>query len=524
MKYLKTLQTTRSLDQLLPQHAMQISQKSSVYTESFLPSARVRSLTSIELTIIGKFPTNKQIDVALTSAVESKMLANPSTQLSEEGRELVKDLRDVIDSAKWLWLKKNYNEELQNFLYHTIQTSTTPDSTNINVPVSKDQAQQHGQDVLNGLRTLGRLLITNGQFRKLLEDITLLGRDMAADGANKVTSKLRPDQDRLDRIDEPAPDHQWHETPPSLGELKDQAKSKFQGASGQAQDDANAVKQDAARGATGQSDAETAARRAADEHANQTSRSDVDQQAGGSAGLQSAKDRISEKIPDEHKQKAQEVKESNKQQAKDYFKQKVPQERRDQAIFRLKKMVVEIQQHEDYRDAIDTLISLAEEYAHHTKKVARDTKGEAQRTAEDNNLQKALTELRTLLENFADGTSMDDIFDALDDLITDANNDPEFSRWWSDVDKFIRKCLQQDGYIVKDESTEEWNRLSEQGRYFLNDRYKEHTDRVTDEVNRFFDYMAKDPDNVEIRQQGPEIVPRSRTRQQRQCCFQETLT
>src|SRR5271156_1051334 len=185
--------------------------------------------------LLGKFPTNKQIDVALTSAVDSSMLNNPSKQLSSEGREIVKDLRDVIDSAKYLWLKKNYNEELQNFLYHTIQASTAPDSSNINAPISKDQAQQHGQDALHGLRTLARLLVTNGQFRKLLEDSTLLLRDMLADGAAQAAGKIRPDQDRLDKLDEPAPDHQWHEAPPSIGDLKANVKSKLQSGQQQAQ-------------------------------------------------------------------------------------------------------------------------------------------------------------------------------------------------------------------------------------------------------------------------------------------------
>jgi hypothetical protein len=424
------------------------------------------------------------------------MLRNPSKQLSSEGCELVKDLRDVIDSAKWLWLKKNYNEELQYFLYHTIQTSTSPDSTNINAPVDKDTAKQHGVDALNGLRTLGRLIITNGQFRKLLSDVGVLARDMAADAGAKATGKLRPDEDRLKQIDEAAPDHQWHETPPSLGELKDQYKSKAQDAKSQAQDHADGVQRDAARGATGQSDPKEAGRRAADEHANQTSRSDVDQNAGAKQGAQSAKDRISNAIPDEHKDKAREVKEDTKNQTKDYLNDKIPQERRDQTIHRLKKMVVEIQQHEDYQEAIDTLIGLAEEYAGHASSVAKDTHGEVKRTAEDNNLQKAQTELKTLLENFADGTSMDDIFDAVNDLVTDANNDPEFTNWWKRLDRYVRKCLREDGYILKDESTEEWNRINEQGQYFLNDRYKEHTDRVIDEVNRFFDYMANDPDNV----------------------------
>src|SRR5579859_1728050 len=183
------------------------------------------------------------------------MLKNPSMQLSSEGRQLVQDLRDVLNSMKYLWLKKNHEEELQNFLYHTIQASTTPDSTNINAPVSKDQAQEHGQQALDGLRTLGRLLITNGQFRKLLEDCTLLARDMAADGAQKATQKIRPDQERLDKIDEAEPDHQWHETPPSLGGMRETVKQKAQEVRGQTQDQAQqhgeGVARDAAQASTG---------------------------------------------------------------------------------------------------------------------------------------------------------------------------------------------------------------------------------------------------------------------------------
>ena len=404
---------------------------------------------------------------------------------------------------KCLWLKKNYDENIQNFLYHTIQASSTPDSTNINAPISKDQAQQHGQDALQGLRTLGRLLVTNGQFRKLLEDSTLLVRDMMADGATKATQKIRPDQDRLGKIDEPAPDHTWHEAPPSIGQMKDNLKSKVKDAQGQLDDgqnqgqqEARGVVDDAAHAATGQADPQEAARPDADENVNQTPRSDVDKSAGVSAGLQSAKDRIAGRIPEEHKEQARRIHESNKQQAKDYLGDKIPQERRDKAILRLKKMLVEIQQHEDYSDAIDTLISLAEEYVHHAKSVAKDTHHEAERSTKDSNAQKAQVELKTLLENFADGTSMDDMFDAADDLIEDANNDEEFNKWGKRLHHFIRKCLKEDGYILDDQSTNEWNDIVDQGKYFLHDRYKEHTDRLNDEISRWFGYMANDPDSV----------------------------
>ena len=96
----------------------------------------------------------------------SKALASPSERLSEEGRALVADFRRVVNEAKLLLLSKNEGNLLQDFIWQTQQfdagTVTTP-----NAPVNKDAARQHGDQALQGLRTLGTLIITNGQFRKL---------------------------------------------------------------------------------------------------------------------------------------------------------------------------------------------------------------------------------------------------------------------------------------------------------------------------------------------------------------------
>ena len=72
----------------------------------------------------------------------------------------------MIEQAKILLLTKNDGNLLQDFIWQTTQfdpkTVDTP-----NAPVQKDQAKQDGDEALQGLRTLGTLLITNGQFRKL---------------------------------------------------------------------------------------------------------------------------------------------------------------------------------------------------------------------------------------------------------------------------------------------------------------------------------------------------------------------
>ena len=102
----------------------------------------------------------------MNSALASRPLAKPSTKLSSEGQVLVNDLRDVIEKAKLLLLTKNEGNLIQDFIYQCTKT-TTGDAKAPNAPVDKATAQQHGNEALEGLRTLGQLLISNGQFRKL---------------------------------------------------------------------------------------------------------------------------------------------------------------------------------------------------------------------------------------------------------------------------------------------------------------------------------------------------------------------
>ena len=74
----------------------------------------------------------------------------------------------MIEQAKLLLLTKNEGNLLQDFIWHSEQISGGNASIP-GAPVDKATAQQHGNEALQGLRTLGTLLISNGQFRKLCE-------------------------------------------------------------------------------------------------------------------------------------------------------------------------------------------------------------------------------------------------------------------------------------------------------------------------------------------------------------------
>jgi hypothetical protein len=108
----------------------------------------------------------------LNSFINSRALSNPSTKLSAEGRGLVADFRNVVEQAKHLLLTKNEGNLLQDFIWQAQQVEGG-NAASPTAPVGSEQAKQHGNEALSGLRSLGTLVVTNGQFRKLCKSLNV---------------------------------------------------------------------------------------------------------------------------------------------------------------------------------------------------------------------------------------------------------------------------------------------------------------------------------------------------------------
>jgi len=69
---------------------------------------------------------------------------------------------------------------------------------------------QHFDDAAGRhLRTLGNLIATNSEVRKILSDFSVIGRDILARTASHAAETVRPNQDALTNIDRPAPSDQF---------------------------------------------------------------------------------------------------------------------------------------------------------------------------------------------------------------------------------------------------------------------------------------------------------------------------
>lgn len=90
-------------------------------------------------------PDNKQIDETLqyvktTSPVELE-------KLSPDGRKLVQDARDIIETARLMVQEKNADELFQNFVWHTrdVDVSKAKKDPNEVLPIDKSKAKDDGQ-------------------------------------------------------------------------------------------------------------------------------------------------------------------------------------------------------------------------------------------------------------------------------------------------------------------------------------------------------------------------------------------
>ncbi|RDW94166.1 uncharacterized protein DSM5745_01488 [Aspergillus mulundensis] len=418
----------------------------------------------------GKLPSNKQADVALNSALAHRSLTNPSKELSEEGRGLVQDLRTVIEEAKKLILSKNDGQLLQEFIYDA-QTITADDVHKPGVAGS-DSAEQDAAKAREGLKSLGTLMITNGEFRKLLNDAMIIARDIAGDASQKAANKVRPGEHELSQVDQAAEDNVWHEKPDLAGQ-KEQFKSRFGRNKDKAQQEASDVANTGAQAATGPGG------------------SSLDPYAGVNASVEQAQS----KVPEDQQSKATNKSQEYKARTQDYLSRKFPPERRDQAIYRLKKMIIEIQGHRDYQQAIETLLDLAEKYGARSRHMAQQGSSSVQGTRGQGKIQTMEKNLRTLIERFANSTSMDDFFDSLENIYRDADNDPELKGWFKNTNNFLRKTLQQQGFVLQDDWNRQYDDLAEHGRFLLRDRYRDHTNRVLDEVKFLGDQFNQDRQN-----------------------------
>ncbi|TRM64115.1 hypothetical protein BD626DRAFT_547830 [Schizophyllum amplum] len=464
----------------------------------------------------GRMPSNSQIDHTLKYVLDNSPV--PTGDLSPEGKRLIQDTQDIIATARKIVQEKNSDELLQT------SSGTT------NIPVGKDKAKNDGRQAVQHLRTLITLVLTNAEARKLLSDFGVMGRDLLARGASKAADNLAPHPDRLAAVDESAPKDQFvskdgkHVGPDETPVLEARVPGTDHKVERHPRDDNTVVRDSDGRPvATGQEafeERKNDALRMKDQAAERAraEAGDVQQQGaytddsteeakakknGMMDKIRGLRDDLTNRVPQEHKDNAREKYERSQQFLSDeYF----PPERRDQFIFRMKKVVIECQKHDDYQESLTWLLDVITEYFEHGQNVSGQHKENVKSATGDQGLQQAWSELRTLLERFANGQSMNGIFDSIERLADDARRDQELRQWLEDTGRYTRKTLLEPGFILEPQCNNEANRLRETGRQFYDGKYKNHFDGVFTAFANFGRAMGDDRLNARFGQDWARLT------------------
>lgn len=198
-----------------------------------------------------------------------------------------------------------------------------------------------------------------------------------------------------------------------------------------------------------------------------------------------------DKIPEEHRARMTDGYNTTRDIVQDAF----PEERREQFIYRLKKVLFEVQQHKDYNEAITWLLDALERYEGYGEHVAAKGQAAAQDASHNKQLSSGVTNFFALLERFANGRSLEPVRYATDQLYTDAKNDPELRQWWRAVSDYVHRVLLEPGYVMEDESTQEGKQLYEHGKGFFTQKYKNSWDHLWNELSAWIKSFNEDPLN-----------------------------
>ncbi|TFK64315.1 hypothetical protein BDN72DRAFT_846705 [Pluteus cervinus] len=471
----------------------------------------------------GRYPTNKQIDSTLQYVLKHSPV--DQAQLSPEGKKIVQDTKDIIETARIIVQQKNADELVQKFLWHTRRVDRRKVDLSAlqaqgSQAVDRESIQSEGSEAAEHLRTLLTLILTNSEVRKLLSDFSLIGRDLLARSAAKAAGIISPDEEAMRDIDKAAPSDTFHtsegrtagpeETPVLEARLpgtdaKVQQHPRedqpiMQGEDGermdlsQVRDNGQTFKDEAKQHVAGEGQALREEAADATERARDGDDVALEDKKGGLMDrVRGIRDNLTDKIPQQHKDTAQEHYDRGRKFLSDeYF----PEERRDQFIYRGKKAILECQRHDDYQASMRWMLDHIDQYLERGTEATGKGKSGISEFTQDPNLQSGIEELRTILERFADGRSLNIVIDAIDKLADDARRDESLRNWFRQVDAYMRKCLLQPGYILDKSCNNDGNELREHGRRFYDLTYKGHFDDLFDSIGTWFKGMGEDPLNV----------------------------
>ncbi|KAM5439887.1 hypothetical protein MferCBS31731_004298 [Microsporum ferrugineum] len=156
----------------------------------------------------GYMPSTEQAAALLRLVLVSDLLNPDNPMLSPSGGKIAKDCRAWIRVFIALLREKNNRDQLQEIIHQCVNSNTSINTAQIGSAASTSKARADTVAAYESVRTVGSLLMTNADFRRLIGDISTIGRSIfsdttasLSDAINKVADEVEPSESQKKSVE-----------------------------------------------------------------------------------------------------------------------------------------------------------------------------------------------------------------------------------------------------------------------------------------------------------------------------------
>lgn len=403
-----------------------------------LPSQMEHITSTFAALNAGKFPSQEQLNGFIDWIKTNVLSQMEAGQLSSQGRVLVKHVGSILDAYKTLGLNKNSDDLLQNAIWHLSQGDT---STAIpSDAIDTDQASEEINKIRKALQKLLQIAGTSisTEGSFILRDFTSFARLSLADAAELLEEQAGRTKDSLRELEHDVQDGKRD----ARGRDKERMEEEEENVKVKFEHTMDSLKDTGSTVIGVGQDAREKTEKLVDRMSNE---------------LQESFHRVCERA----------------------------------------------QNDEEYCSAVNTLLDTVEIWLSRTKEMAAaDLDAFIHDTKPDKHVSKALKQLQTLVERFANNRSLDDLLNKAKQCVIHVREDKDLQRWFQEFFQAIRKMVNDAGYMRSEELKQTKKDLRTRWKKFFVDEssgWKMDYEVFKKELNGFELALSQDKDMKRLR-------------------------
>jgi len=180
---------------------------------------------------------------------------------------------------------------------------------------------------------------------------------------------------------------------------------------------------------------------------------------------------------------------------------------------RFQSLAQEIVSHPEFQEAISDLIEIASHLSETSAEFTKAAQQQVTSTARDvedrvktPDVEIVEQNAKELLENFANGQSLDPLIHNLQELAIKIREDNEVKSYFHQLKTFVLRSVREPEFLKESDYIEHTSQLIEQGRNILLEHYAPLTQRISEEFARFNRGIQEDATTARLRRDLEDLV------------------